>query len=580
MALDLGQKVLTNSLVSVLTAGVYILSRLALTPFILAYVSLEEFGLWGICFTILGYALVNGPGVQGAFIKYSAEYAAEKKYTELNRLLSTGFFTLLAFCCGVFLCLMWALPHLMNLFHIHDELKETAYFLISGTTAIFLIDALFSPYFAILSGLQEIARLKLIWLAASLIELLLIVCLIFQGLGIQSLLWAYCVRIVVQVCAYVVFAHRHIPTLTLTPRLFCPNILRIFCAFGGRIQLISFMAIFMDTFDKLVATYFLGLGAAGLFEIGRKFPKTGQLVITPAFAPLLPAASHYRGQWVSEHAMTAKRRVSRYCHLFLLSLVIASLVLVPFLLVQGQLLLGTLAFVVCLAITGFQTPWMRAQLRSGERLESEEIRALYLSGMRHSILLNASICGLCAAFSPLLVFVWVGAGYEGAGFIMVLISVCCFVNLLTGPGTQVFRGSNRMGRELEYLIIQMTLAIFWAPFFASFWGINGAIVGTLAALSVACLYFLWQTHDCMGISKRELIQKVGIPVLIPLSLSLLFASFIFHLPLIDRQESLLHLVGLGGLFFLSNILMLKEWVLNEEEWGMLTGILLRKSKKG
>ena len=54
---QIGRKVARNSVASMGAVGIYFLSRLALTPFILHYVNLTEFGLWSMCFVILSYVL-------------------------------------------------------------------------------------------------------------------------------------------------------------------------------------------------------------------------------------------------------------------------------------------------------------------------------------------------------------------------------------------------------------------------------------------------------------------------------------------------------------------------------------------
>lgn len=573
---DLGRKIATNSLVSVLTAGTYMLSRLALTPFILSYISLEEFGLWGVCFTILGYALVNGPGIQGAFIKYSAEFASDGDHSKLNRLLSTGLLTMAMVCSVCFLLMVALLPILLDLFKVEPGLKDTAQFLILGTTAAFMLDALFSPFYAILSGLQEIAKLRLIWLAASIVELGLIVCLVLNSWGVSSLLLAYITRILIQTVAYVLFAYRRIPALQMHPKLFCRSLLGTLFSFGGRVQFISLLAMFMNTFDKLVATSFFGLGAAGLFEVGQKFPKTGQLVVSPVFAPLLPAASHYRGHWSQLEESTARARGQRYLRLSALSLAIGLLGITYPLILYTHSFLSLVAILIAALLVAPLIPWLKNGFSRKEKLESPEIRQLYLTAARHATLLNVSAMGLCAASAPALIFAWVGEGYEKAYGLMVLVSLSCLVNLLTGPGTQVFQGSNRTGREFEYLMTQIILAAIWVPSFSSIWGLQGAVLGTLSALIVSCTYFLWQTHRCLSIAPKEYLQQVIFPSCVPAVLSLAAAYTVFQLPFLSRWETLAQLSALGALFFLLNGVILKIWVLSDEEWTTFLAIILRK----
>ena len=63
---QVGKKAGKNALAGMGATAIYFLSRIALTPIILTYISLSEFGLWSICFVILSYAAVGAVGINNA----------------------------------------------------------------------------------------------------------------------------------------------------------------------------------------------------------------------------------------------------------------------------------------------------------------------------------------------------------------------------------------------------------------------------------------------------------------------------------------------------------------------------------
>ncbi|NTW62733.1 MAG: polysaccharide biosynthesis protein, partial [Chlorobiaceae bacterium] len=98
------KKLAGNAVSGMVATIIYMVSRLLLTPFILLYLSLEEFGLWSLCFIILSYAGMGGFGVNSTYIRYSARYLAEGKEKEISKLLSTGVAYMFSFC--LFFCLV------------------------------------------------------------------------------------------------------------------------------------------------------------------------------------------------------------------------------------------------------------------------------------------------------------------------------------------------------------------------------------------------------------------------------------------------------------------------------------------
>lgn len=84
------KKMASNAAAGMIATGIYLVSRLLLTPFILNYLTLAEFGLWSLCFIILSYASMGGFGVNSTYIRYTARYSAEGHHEDISKLLSTG----------------------------------------------------------------------------------------------------------------------------------------------------------------------------------------------------------------------------------------------------------------------------------------------------------------------------------------------------------------------------------------------------------------------------------------------------------------------------------------------------------
>ena len=83
-------KVSKNAATQMLGRILYLATRVALPPFILHYISLEEYGIWATCWIIIGYVGMGAFGVSNVYVRYVAEYNATNRHKEIGPLLGAG----------------------------------------------------------------------------------------------------------------------------------------------------------------------------------------------------------------------------------------------------------------------------------------------------------------------------------------------------------------------------------------------------------------------------------------------------------------------------------------------------------
>ena len=326
---DLGRKMAAGSFSGMGANILNLATRLFLTPFILSYVSLAHFGLWSVCFIVLSYAGLSAFGVNNAYIKYVAEYDAVGDQDRINSLLSTGLASMLLICGMLFAGFYFGVPLIVGWFDVSPELGHLADVLIVGTAAAFLFELCFGAFKSMLEGVQQIPLVRGIWLASSLVETLLIVLFLPLGFGIKGVLYAYMIKTVLEILTNAVFAFRLCPGLRVSPFFIRKEPLNALFVFGGKVQVLGLLGIFMSTFDRIVVTAMLGLDAVGFYEVGRKLPFTARSITSATFAPFLPAASSVGGEWRDSPWPTLKDKVDKYSGLTLISLWFSALCALP-----------------------------------------------------------------------------------------------------------------------------------------------------------------------------------------------------------------------------------------------------------
>jgi O-antigen/teichoic acid export membrane protein len=67
----------------------YLVTRFFLPPIILAYISLEEYGIWAMCFILIGYLGMSAFGVSNVYIRYVAQYHAQGEEHRIGAAISS-----------------------------------------------------------------------------------------------------------------------------------------------------------------------------------------------------------------------------------------------------------------------------------------------------------------------------------------------------------------------------------------------------------------------------------------------------------------------------------------------------------
>jgi O-antigen/teichoic acid export membrane protein len=314
---DLTKTVSRNSVFTVIYNVWYLGSRLVLTPIILSYVTIEEYGLWSYCFVVLSYLALTAFGFNSTYIRYAADYRSRKENDKLNELISTGLITMLSFSIVLFSFFYFLVPWLLNLLGIDSGLHQTARGLLLGTAAIFVLNFSLAGFQYILEGEQRIALVRQIHLVASVIEIALIIIFFENDLGVYSLLWAYAVRLAFTIILCTFFAFRVFPFLHVSYKLYRKEALKAFTGFGNQMNLLGLLSLLINSADRIFITRILHLEAVGMYEIGRKLPNIGLMLPSAIAGTLMPAASYLEGS--SQHDRLKRLYLSSTRYLMMLS---------------------------------------------------------------------------------------------------------------------------------------------------------------------------------------------------------------------------------------------------------------------
>jgi O-antigen/teichoic acid export membrane protein len=444
----LHQTISRNIFASMLSKIYYLATRLVIPPLVLSFVSLEEYGIWSYCFILLSYLAMSVFGITNVYIRYSAIWNARQEQEKINRLLSTGIISIALLCLSLFPLIAWLLPRLFPIFNVPESLESTAYYLILGTTAIFMIHLSFGVFGYLLQGMQMIVLERTIITVSWTIETAAIILFLFLGFGIYSLLYAYIIYVLSGILLSALACYIKIPGFNLSWRKFDRHMLKKFYYFGGIVQLSGLCGIANGAMARIFAGIFMGVQTTALYEIGQKFPKMSTSVPESITSVFLPTTAHL------------------FAH-------------------QRQ----------------------------------EKIASIYFLSSRYLNMITGLMMGFFASFASPMITAWLGPDpkYQASAIILAWFTFPLQMDLLTGPGSAVFRSVKQPAKELLYGGVQLLLFLFAALPILNTHGGSIAMINTLyfAIVSGTSLAYLAYCNRFLGLNQWKYAMQVLIPGFAP-----------------------------------------------------------------
>lgn len=490
----------------------YMITRIGIPPFVLAHMGLQAWGIWSTAFLLVQYLGISNSGLSQIYIKYIAEYDAKQDYQKANVLLSTGLSFTVPLCTTLFtmLVVFWPLvARFVNLPPAHAQDGKEAFLIVFG---VFLSSLSLQAFEDLLSGMQEIVVVQWFWVVSYIVETVLIVTFIEMGRGIRGLAEAYLARMSVYLVLCIVYDYRKFKWLHVSPRLFSKKALRNVLHFGGIVQIQSFLATLLDSPERILGVRLLGMEAAGLFDLSKKFPSNSSTVTTSFFSAFLPAASNLHAHTTGEVRTRAIR------DLYLRGARQANIVASYF---------CSLMAMLPSAILGV---WLGKKVMTG-------------------------------AMTP--------TQFHAAVILFTVFNVTIQIHMLTGPGTSILRGIGRIYQEFWYAIPNIVFMVFTlagAHLITHSWSILS--IGYAVSLSTvfAAMVFLYRAHRVLHVSNLSYIRQVLLPGYVPY---LVAAVFSFPVNALVAHYSRLAGVGIllvtGVLYTLCFAAVMYRLVLDDNE---------------
>lgn len=290
--LKTSKKIIKNTVCD--TAGYMwgLLLSLLLTPYIIHVLGIEKFGIWVIVAVVVNYfSLLDFSGIGGAFVKYIAEYNAQRNYKKLNQIVNLGLTYYFIFWIVIFLLVILFKDVLLDLFKFSPELRSEISFVLVGISLVALIRGSLMVYRSVLLGLQRMDIANLISVAISIPNFIGTVLFLHFGFGLRGLVINSIIIALLTVIAQTIWAYKLLPQIKFNPFSFSRELFHNSFIYGIKIQAARFSELINTQIDKILLGCFLNVGVVGFYELGSKIANIANAFPARLLPAVLPASS-------------------------------------------------------------------------------------------------------------------------------------------------------------------------------------------------------------------------------------------------------------------------------------------------
>lgn len=271
-------------------------SVFVLTPYIIARIGADDFGLWSLVISALGFLSLLDLGFGTGVVKYVAECHGSGDIHKRNRILSTlaAVYLAIAIASGVCIAVLSVLFN--QLFGIPAAQHQKATALLWILAVRFVLLALPLGLFRnALFGEQKVYLINVIQVVATVAYAVGTWLALEQGYDVVALAWVNLAAMLIEYLGYAWFAYRKMADLRLSHRLLDKRLLKEAASFSSAQFLINVAALILLRTDPIIVKAFLPLSAVAIYAVALKVAENAYLLAKQFTNLLGPLAAQLKG---------------------------------------------------------------------------------------------------------------------------------------------------------------------------------------------------------------------------------------------------------------------------------------------
>jgi O-antigen/teichoic acid export membrane protein len=293
-----------------------LLVGLFMTPYLVARLGIERFGVWALITAAVGMIGLCDLGLRNGLVRYlAAGLEAPDRQSETSEILSTSllFYGLVSAVVGP--VLFAARGPILSFLGVPPGLRAEASAAFVVAVASLLATNALAIFPAVCDARRRMDLMNGLGVATLLLTSVTTVVLIERGGGLPEVAAAQLLGVIVYHVLVARAALRMAGPLGISPKRFSTRWFRRLFGFGARLQISTLCGVANRQFDKLLLSRWAGLTLVGSYEIAARVVANLGSTQTLLTAVLLPASSHLLATGDRDRLVRLYRRAQRYCAL-------------------------------------------------------------------------------------------------------------------------------------------------------------------------------------------------------------------------------------------------------------------------
>src|SRR5436190_11948101 len=290
---DIKRRILQNSISNYVFLAVRSVLGLVLFRAIVTSLSKEEFGFWGLIWSVLGYGILLDFGFGFTAQKRVAELSAHQRWDELSRVLSTIFYFYIGIAAVVIMFGLGMSSWVVKAFKISNPANLPEF--TSALTIFFCGMGLAFPmgiFPEMLKGQQRIGLANYTSLGGFVVSFLFMLYGLHNGWSLPALLFISLAASIAAEALCGIFALRAMPGVRIRPGYFSHEMIRSNMRFSIFAYITTLTTVILTRTDQFVLGTMLAVEAVGFYNIGAKLPELFSSVAMQIPEALSPVAAH------------------------------------------------------------------------------------------------------------------------------------------------------------------------------------------------------------------------------------------------------------------------------------------------
>lgn len=242
-----------------------IITLFILTPFIINNLGSEEYGVYIILGSIIGFLGLIEFGLGSATIYYLSIYLKKNDYLNLNKVFSATFYFYLFISIFIFIFIILGSDSIINVMNINVINNVNTFNLIFYSAVSFFITFVSSAFISVPQVKMRFDLFFYIQIIQNVFRLVFNILSIYLGFGLEGLIFSNIIVSVIYLITSIVFSRVVLPELKIVK--FDYNSLKKIFSYGIYSFLSSTIGLFWKYSDTLLISYFLGPLYVAFFSI-------------------------------------------------------------------------------------------------------------------------------------------------------------------------------------------------------------------------------------------------------------------------------------------------------------------------